>query len=95
MATDSEKRKVTIEAAESRTAFIPVESCTSIIDCQYCLLCENTRTLPKGMHYCNTPWVCDECKKAIAFIKEFKASIKQPDLTVPSQGLPKVELIPL
>lgn len=38
--------------------------------CQSCMLCENTRELPVGMHYCNTPWVCDECKKAIAFIKE-------------------------
>lgn len=45
--------------------------------CQQCLLCENTRDLPEGMHYCNTPWVCDECKKAIAFIKDFKTSIKE------------------
>ena len=40
--------------------------------CQSCLLCENTRELPGGLHYCNTPWVCDECKKAIAFLKELK-----------------------
>jgi hypothetical protein len=44
---------------------------------QQCMLCHNTRTLPEGMHYCSTPWVCDECKEAIAFIKDFKAGIKE------------------
>ena len=63
---------------------------------QQCLLCENVRSLPEGMHYCNTPWVCDECKEAIAFIKDFKASVvKQPSSETPSQRLPKVEIIPL
>ena len=63
---------------------------------QQCLLCENTRGLPEGMHYCNTPWICDECKEAIAFIKDFKASVaKQPSSEPPSQRLPKVEIIPL
>jgi hypothetical protein len=37
---------------------------------QHCLLFENTRELPEGMRYCNTPWVCDECREAIAFIKK-------------------------
>lgn len=41
---------------------------------QVCLLCENTRELPEGMHYCSTPWVCDECIEAIAFLKEFMKS---------------------
>lgn len=48
---------------------------TSISEIRYsqcCLTCDNTRTLPKGMTYCNTPWVCDECKEAIAFLKELK-----------------------
>ena len=44
---------------------------------QQCLLCENIRDLPEGMHYCNTPWVCDECKEAVAFIKDFKTGIKE------------------
>ena len=39
---------------------------------QSCLVCDNTRTLPEGMTYCNTPWVCDECKEAITFLKELK-----------------------
>ena len=39
---------------------------------QSCLCCENTRRLPEGMTYSRTPWVCDECKEAIAFLKEFK-----------------------
>lgn len=63
---------------------------------QQCLLCENTRDLPEGMHYCNTPWICDECKEAIAFIKDFKASIVvQPNSEAPSQRLPEVEIVPL
>lgn len=63
---------------------------------QQCLLCENTRNLPEGMQYCITPWVCDECKEAIAFIKDFKASVvKQPSSEIPSQRLPKSEIIPL
>ena len=63
---------------------------------QQCLLCENTRGLPEGMHYCNTPWICDECKEAIAFIKDFKASVvKQPSSETPGQRLPRVEIIPL
>lgn len=39
---------------------------------QSCLCCENTRRLPKGMTYSHTPWVCDDCKEAIAFLKDFK-----------------------
>lgn len=63
---------------------------------QPCLLCENTRDLPEGMYYCNTPWICDECKEAIAFVKDFKASVvKQSSSETPSQRLPKVEIIPL
>ena len=44
---------------------------------QPCLLCENTRDLPEGMHYCNTPWICDECKEAIAFVKVLRNSAKE------------------
>ena len=47
-------------------------SVSAIRYCQRCMLCENTRTLPGGMHYCNTPWVCDDCKEAIAFLKDFR-----------------------
>jgi hypothetical protein len=64
------KEKVAIEATESLTTFIPIESYAHCNICQCCLLCENTRKLPEGMRYCNTPWVCDECKEAIAFIKK-------------------------
>lgn len=39
---------------------------------QRCLLCDNTRRLPEGMTYCTSPWVCDDCRNAIAFLKEFK-----------------------
>ena len=54
---------------------------------QQCLLCENTRGLPEGMHYCNTPWVCDECREAIAFVKECRAGIKE----VPADKAEEIE----
>jgi hypothetical protein len=76
MATDSEKRKVTIEATETQTTFIPVESCSPITAYQRCLLCENTREAPcgYGSHY---PWVCNECREAIAFVKDLRNSAKE------------------
>lgn len=70
------KEKQVINATEPRTTVIPVTSCTPIPAYQRCLLCENTREVPYSYsnHY---PWVCDECREAIAFIKEFKAGIKE------------------
>ena len=37
---------------------------------QSCMLCENTREVPHG--YGNHPWICDECREAMAFVKELK-----------------------
>jgi hypothetical protein len=34
------------------------------------MLCENTREVPSSRQYC-LPWVCDECKEAIVFLKDF------------------------
>ena len=39
---------------------------------QSCLCCNNTRYLPTGVTYSNIPWVCDECKEAISFLKFLK-----------------------
>lgn len=38
---------------------------------QECLLCDNAREIPHGYgsYY---PWVCDECKEAIAYLKTIK-----------------------
>lgn len=48
--------------------------------CQRCLLCDNTRELHYGAS--NVPsWVCDECRDAMTFIKEFIASI-QPNTDI-------------
>lgn len=78
MAADSEKRKVTIEATEPEVVTISINNPTTTFTlCQCCLLCDNTRELPEGMHYCHTPWVCDECKEAIAFVKDFRAAAKE------------------
>ena len=60
---------------------------------QKCLLCENTRDSPEGMPYCKTTWVCDECKEAIAFMKDLKASIERQPSS--DQRSPKIEIIPL
>ena len=79
------KEKQAINATETRTTFIPVE-CTPIPTYQHCLLCENTREVPcgYGSHY---PWVCDECREAIAFVKEFRAGIKE----VPADKTKEIE----
>lgn len=39
---------------------------------QSCMLCENIREVPHG--YGSHPWICDECKEAIAFVKDFMKS---------------------
>ncbi len=70
------KEKQVINATETRTTFIPIESCSPITAYQRCLLCENTREVPcgYGSHY---PWVCDECREAIAFVKDLRNSAKE------------------
>ena len=77
MAADSEKRKVTIEATESRTTFISIDSRPHVTTCQCCLLCDNSRPFVNGYPPGPSPWVCDECREAIAFVKEFRAGIKE------------------
>jgi hypothetical protein len=72
------KEKVAIEATEPEVATFTVCDFIPIRYSQRCLLCENTRELPEGMHYCNTPWVCDECKEAVAFVKK---QLKRDPLT--------------
>ena len=36
---------------------------------QSCMLCENIREVPHG--YGSYPWICDECKEAMTFLKDF------------------------
>ena len=62
--------------AETSKNISSIRLSTKIKYCQYCLLCENTRDLPEGMHHSSTPWICSECKEAIAFAKQLKASVK-------------------
>jgi hypothetical protein len=64
------KEKQVISAAEPRTTFITVESRPHITMCQRCLLCENTREFINGYPPGPSPWVCDECLEAIAFVKK-------------------------
>lgn len=46
-------------------------SITTISLEQRCLLCDNTRVLPAYMSNIGT-YVCDECREAMAYIKEVK-----------------------
>ena len=57
--------------SEERTTKIATISAPKIFYSQQCLCCENTRRLPDGMTYCHTQWVCEECREAIAFLKDF------------------------
>ena len=71
------KEKQVINTTEYLTTFIPVEGYAHSAICQCCLLCENTREFINGYPQGPSPWVCDACKEAIAFVKEFKAGIKE------------------
>lgn len=71
------KEKQVINATEPRTTFIPVESRPHITMCQRCLLCENTREFINGYPPGPSPWVCDECREAIAFVKDLRNSSKE------------------
>ena len=63
------EKTMDFDPKQTKTATI---SKIQMIFSQDCLLCNNTRTLPAGMTRCSTPWVCDECKEAIAFLKFLK-----------------------
>jgi hypothetical protein len=39
---------------------------------QSCMLCENIREVSHG--YGSYPWICDECKEAMTFLKDFMKS---------------------
>lgn len=57
----------------SENVTIHTSTGSRIIFSQRCLCCDNSRELPEGMTYCNTPWICDDCKKAIEFLKFLKS----------------------
>lgn len=58
--------------SEEKTTKTITATVAKIFYSQQCLCCNNTRSLPEGMTYCNTPWVCDDCKDAIEFLKFLK-----------------------
>ena len=60
--------------SEERTTRTVTVASPSFYYSQQCLCCENTRRLPEGVHYSSTPWMCDECKEAIVFLKDFMKS---------------------
>ena len=58
---------------------------------QSCMLCENTREVPHGFNGYNQ-FVCDECREAIAFLKDFikscnKASELLKEMEEPSKNV--------
>ena len=71
MATDSTKDKVIISASEPSVATISINNHVSAGTlCQCCLLCDSTRPFINGYPPGPSPWVCDDCKDAIAFTKK-------------------------
>ena len=88
---------------EKTMDFNPSQVRTTVIDTsvsqirfsQRCLTCDNTRTLPEGMHYCNSPWVCDECKEAIAFLKDFIKSCNKAKEMLNEMEKPNENIHPL
>jgi hypothetical protein len=67
---------------QARTTFIDT-SVSKIRVAQGCMLCENTRELPCGYGGSHYPWVCNECKEAIAFVKELKHKQESLDTLKP------------
>lgn len=65
---------------EKKTDFDPATTKTITIETdasyfhwsQPCMLCENSREVPHG--YGSSPWICDECREALAFLKDFMTS---------------------
>ena len=58
---------------ETKTININTSTGSTFYYSQRCLCCDNTKRLPEGLTYCTTPWVCDECREAIAFLKKLKS----------------------
>ena len=79
MAADSSKDKVVISASEPITVTIPINNAVAATLCQCCLLCDNTRQFVNGYPPGPSPWVCDECREAIAFVKELKREREEFD----------------
>ena len=63
------EKKMDFDPATTKT--ITIETDASYFRwSQPCMLCENSREVPHG--YGSYPWICDECKEAMAFVKELK-----------------------
>ena len=63
------EKTMDFDSKQVKTITVPT---TKIVAVQCCLLCENSRELPDGMSYSHYPWVCDDCKEAISFLKFLK-----------------------
>ena len=57
---------------EEKTTKTITATLSKIFYSQQCLCCDNTRRLPEGMTYYHDSWMCDDCKEAIAFLKDFR-----------------------
>ena len=60
------KIDVTIPPDQVKTAKLIAPSYS-----QSCLLCDNTHEIPY-LRYYEYPWICDECKETIKFLKFLK-----------------------
>ena len=68
------EKKMDFDPATTKT--ITIEADASYFRwSQPCMLCENSREVPHG--YGSYPWICDECREAMAFLKDFIHGCKQ------------------
>ena len=60
---------------------------------QSCMLCENTREVPHG--YGSYPWICDECREAMTFLKDFMKSCSKATEMLKEMEKPNENVHPL
>ncbi len=72
----SDKKIETCLTVDPDQVTVTANCYTHIVAHQQCLLCDNTREIPVGYghHY---PWVCDECREAMVYLKEFKKTLDE------------------
>ena len=76
-AAEPESQVLGVDLAIPENADIPIDwakvvtTPIKVVACQQCMCCENTRELYDGW-YSPGPWICEDCKEAIAYIKEVK-----------------------
>ena len=86
------EKTMDFDPKQVKTITVPV---AKIVAVQRCMLCENSRELPDNMSYSHYPWVCNECKEAIAFVKDFMKSCDKAKEMLDEMRDPTKNIYPL